>query len=304
MPDLLRAWSWAWDRIAGRRRARRPAFMDAYDAVFASIEPRVLRQEGEDLEEEALLEELFRVDGGRERFLDHYSEEGARWAFERYGFFDRLRALGFDPVLTSDLSDPDEHRLRIHDAVEDKAHRLIELFVSVRPLRLPDGTDLRMLHINWLQMQDPRAAFPPERPPLPEQEHPGLGLFLEFSYLLRLVGERIQADGLMNHPSHPHHGALYGRFCRFVDPALEGTFRALTRDVDTSDLADFTAHVRAGRVVDADGAPFVWRPEPQVLPISRRAKGWFRSRRYRDQRDQARERARFRVLDASGDAAP
>ncbi|HVF61836.1 MAG TPA: hypothetical protein VNJ70_18670 [Thermoanaerobaculia bacterium] len=86
--------------------------------------------------------------------------------------------------------------------------------------------------------------------------------------LLILAGERLQLDGLVFVPSHYHLASQGKRWLRFVDPAEEGRFRALQEALHGVPLAEATHAVESGRVVEADGAPFVWRPAPMVLPLS------------------------------------
>jgi len=299
MVQLLHAWDRAWAWLAGRRQEPTPpSFVSAYDEVYARLDPADLRGE-EDAQR--LDDLLFRADGRTQDILGYYSEDGVRRAFEAYGFFDELRKRGFDPRFSSSASDEDQHRLRIHDGPATKDNLLVELVVWMETVTLPDGFTGRFVLVNWLQMQDPRAAFPPGRPPLPDQEHPGLGLFMEFSYLLKLTVDRIGCDGLVNHPAHPHNGVLYGKYCHFVDPEVEGRFRALERDVDTRDLATLTDDIEAGRVVHRDGRPFVWQPAAQVLPVSLGARRWFRSRTYRRTVASVRERTQLHtgVLEAT-----
>lgn len=301
VPDLLAAWARAWEWIAGREAhpptaVKRPAFADAYDQVYAALDPAELQDDAEPLDDAALAQSLFRVDGRSERFLGFYSERGARLALERYGFLDLLRERGFDPVVSGDASDPDEHRLRIHDGVVRPDRLLIELGVGVRHVVLPNDRPARFLFVNWLQMQDPDAVFADEARPLPDQRHPGLGLFIHFSYLLKLIADRIGCDGLMNHPSHPYNGVLYGKVCHFVDPEIEGRFRALERDVGADDLVQLTHDLAQGNIVDAEGEPFVWEPAPQVLPVSRAARSWFRSEAYLERVEAELMRVAYRRL--------
>ncbi|MCA9540754.1 MAG: hypothetical protein KC620_17765 [Myxococcales bacterium] len=248
------------------------AFTVRYDRVFDSLSMADLQRDSSPLDESGVLDDLFRSAHGSHYFLNTYSEEGARHAFERYGFFDLLRKRGFEPVFSADVADPDEHRLRIHDGVRRPDRLLIEASVSVRSLDLPGAPACRMLFINWLLMQDPRRAFRPTDVPLPGQAHPGLGLFLRFGYLLRLMAARVECEGMLNHPSYFHNGVLYGKMFHFADPQVEGTFLALTRDLAHLPLAEASNALRDGRVVDAAGAVAEWQPVAQVLPISPRAR--------------------------------
>ncbi len=272
-----------------------PDFAQSYERIFRTLTREELyEEEAPDLEEE-LSAELFDRNHRSHHFLGVYSAKGGRLAFERYGFFDLLRERGFQPVLSLDLADPDEHKLRIHDGVRDSAHLLIELSVGYRDVELPDGTATRLLYIGWLMMQDPKRSFEPDRPRLPEQEHPGLGLFPHFGYLLKLIAVRVGCDGLLNHPSHFHNAVLYGKFFQFVDPTTEGRFRALERDLKELDLADATRHVREGRVLEDGGETLKWEPSLQIAPLTPRAKQWFVSEEYRTTMERARDASKFRL---------
>lgn len=270
-------------------------FMKSYDKIFASLTREELYNDPSPWEESDLQGDLFNPQARRRHFLNLYSEHGARLAFERYGFFDLLRAKGFDPQISADLSDANDHIVRIHNGQASPEHLLIEAIVGFRELTLPDTSTCHMLHINWLLMQDPTASFPPERPPLPEQEHPGLGLFPHFGYLLRLMGVRLRCDGLLNHPMHFHNADLYSRFFRFVDPQTEGRFLALQRDLSHLPLAEATKSVAQGRVLDQDDTPVTWEAQPQIAPLTQRVRAWLHSGSYRDTAESVRDNTHFRL---------
>lgn len=267
-------------RRAGSSSDHELPFAPAYDRVFASLTRAELYGDSTSLMEDDIVGDLFDREQRSKHFLDLYSADGAALAFERYGFFQLLRDKGFDPILDVDLADRDEHKLRIYDRSVAPDNLLIELGVGRKGLKLPDGTDLELLFINWLLMQNPREPFAPGRPRLPDQEHPGLGLFPHFGYLIRLMALRLQCDGLLNHPAHFHNAHLYGRFFHFVDPVVEGRFRALERDLAALSLTAATEAVDEGRVEDADGHIVVWEPGPQVAPIDNRARAWFAADAY------------------------
>jgi hypothetical protein len=272
-----------------------PPFAPDYDRVFASLTREELYGDSTILLDEDLFADLFEREHRDDHFLGFYSVEGANLAFERYGFYQLLRDQGFSPKLIADTKDPDEHRLRIYDAEPSPDRLLIELAVGFRELSLPDAADCRLLFINWLLMQNPREAFSPDRPPLPDQEHPGLGLFPHFGYLLRLMALRLECDGLLNHPSHFHNGVLYGRFFHFVDPVTEGRFRALEDLLGHLPLAEATDAVAQGQVVDDRGQTVAWKPEPHVAPITNRARRWFASEGYRATVESVRRTAGFEL---------
>ncbi len=284
-------------RPGAERPADRPPRSAAdYPRVFRQLTPDELHEDPEELTEEAILEDLFQPHSRRHHFLGFYSQQGGRLAMERYGFFKLLRDKGFDPQLTGDFSNPQRQQLRIYDRTDDPEHQLIRLEAGFRDLRLPSGEDGRMLFIHWLMMQNPRKSFDAGRSCLPEQDHPGLGLFLYFGHLLKLMAVRLHCDGLMNHPAHFHNAVVYSKVMRFVDPEAEGRFQALRRDLAGLDLAQATRAVDEGRVLDDAGQPLKWQGLPQVMPITLQVHTWFDSPEYREAAGRAKKTHRFSVV--------
>lgn len=202
------------------------------------------------------------------RFLGFYSPQGLELTFERAGLLDRLRTLGFErPTLEVDLDNPAGDTLRLYGD-EDRRELLIELRVRIDRGTVPG---LSLLRIEWLLLQNPRAEFTSERPRLPGQTHPGLGMSQDIVALLVLACDRLQLDGLLFVPSHYHTAAAGRKTLRFLDPADEGLFRALHQTLKELPLAEATRTVDERKVVDAaTGEPFTWQPMPMVVPISDR----------------------------------
>ena len=287
------------NRLRDLRDWLRPAGVQAeYGRVYDRLSRAELSHEDPQLSESDLASLLGPPEGRVDRFLGLYSAEGGQLALERYGFLQLLRDKGFENLLLSlDMSDASRHRLRIHFDQRDAKHLLIEMVLGFRPLRLPDGTTHRMLSIEWLLMQDPRTDFPSDQPPLPDQRHPGLGLFRWQGELLRLMATRLGCDGLVNNPQGFHNANLYGRVMKFVDPVDEGRFRALERDLADLPLPVASSAVATGRVREVDGDTLRWEGRPQVLAINLPLQAYFKCDHYRSTVERVRDRTRFRVED-------
>ncbi len=201
-----------------------------------------------------------------QRFLGAFSRQRLELLLERTGFLERLRARGFaQPTLDLEVGAPAGDTLRI-GSDPTRRELLMELRVAIDRRTLPG---LSLLRLEWLLLQDPRRRFPPTRPPLPGQRHPGLGLLQDVFALLIVAGERLQLDGLLFVPSHYHLANQGRRWLRFVEPEHEGLLRALAKALAGKSLAEATHAVAAGQVIDATtGLPLAWLPMPMVLPVT------------------------------------
>lgn len=202
------------------------------------------------------------------RFLGFYSLQGLELALERAGLLDRIRSLGFkDPALELDLDNPAGDTVRLFGG-PDRRELLIEARARIDRHALPG---MALLRIEWLLLQNPRGHFTADRPRLPGQSHPGLGMLQEIVALFVLACDRLQLDGLLFVPSR-YHVATHGRkSMRFLAAADEGVYRALQGALGGLPLAAAAAALDAGQVVDAaTGEAFAWQPAAMVFPVSDR----------------------------------
>lgn len=197
---------------------------------------------------------------GPRKLLDYYTAEGLEYALERYRILPMLRRLGFQQLhIVIDAVGPyDRGRLLGRDATTGQEVTLIELELERR--RLGEWT---FLFVNWLSLRNPRAHFSALRPQLPGQEVPGLGLAREMTQLLTLIAQRLSLDGVAFRPSWYHMAWAARHEARFVDPARQGRFEALTRDLRALPLLEATRAVAEGRVL-LNGAPYAWEAEEMV----------------------------------------
>ena len=258
----------AWRALAGtglalgvRSRAPIPDGYDPlarrYTRIAAKLSPAELG--GAAGEDELVLEEL-----GQRRapnlLLGFYTAEGLELALERYGILGGLRRLGYGPfrvvVANEELGD----RARLLGGGEDGGeHLLIE---SVLEKRQVGGA--AVLYLHWLTLRHPLARFSESRPRLPDQEVPGLGIAREMSTLFAQMALRLGLAGVAFRPA-AYHTAYAGRVqLRFVDPARQGRFEALVRDLAGVPLPEATSAVAQGRVL-LDGKPYAWEPDEMVL---------------------------------------
>ncbi len=211
------------------------------------------------------------------RFAGFYSRSGMRRVLEAYGVHRALEERGLDSYhvafSTSGVSD---HRLQLLlDGVEDDDHRLLDLKVALR--RLPEhelggGGDRRLdvLEVVWLAMQDPTAGFTTERPRLPGQRYPGLGIGNVMHNMVLLMARRLRREAVLNVPERVHLALIYleaGYLA--VDDGWLREVVAAYRAVDDLPLAAAAWAAERGCLRRADGGQWSYRPGPVVAPVSR-----------------------------------
>jgi len=220
-------------------------------------------------------EELFgalRVPTAEPRFLGFYTRHGLEHALEAYDFLGVLRRMGFAGLqLEIEVTDgPD--RMRLTADVEGEQRVLMDLAVAIRPV-----ASWRTLFIEWLELRDPRVGFTADRPQLPGQAHPGLGLAEETSALLTRAAERLGLAGLSMVPSHFHvYRMTSGRFT-VADPVARGEARALQAHLEEVDLGRASSMLAEEGVPTTDGAPVQWSPSLAVSARDEGLRGWLRA---------------------------
>ena len=260
----------AWKVLAGtalalvwRSDELVPAGYDPLAARFTTV-ARALSNDAlgsEPLITEADLAEVF---GHRpattKKLLGFYTAEGLEYALEAYGLLPLIRRLGYGElrVVIESSGVTDRGRLTGKDSRSGERVSLVELEAERKGIG--GGS---FLFINWLSLRNPRARFSPQRPQLPGQDVPGLGLAREMSAMLALMAKRLVLDGVAFRPSWYHMAFAARHTARFVHGARQGRFEALVRDLRGLPLLEATHAVAEGRVV-LNGAPYTWEPDDMV----------------------------------------
>jgi hypothetical protein len=255
----------AWRVLAGtglalgiRSRVEIPRNYDPLAARFSSIAGSLAAHElgGGDLAMDDVAGDLGLPTERRNLLLNFYSAEGLEFALHRYGVLGELKRKGYGPF-----------RVEIHDEGVGQSARLLDA-PSGQPLievvleRRKIG-DSPMLYVHWLALRNPRSRFSSDRPQLPGQEVPGLGLSREMTVLLLRMAVRLGLEGLALRPA-AYHLAFSGReSLRFVDPARQGRFEKLMEALQGMPLVAATSAVAEGRVL-LDGKPYEWETDEMV----------------------------------------
>jgi len=266
----------AWQALAGtalelKLETRRPASRRYVPlaARFRALSLGLLQEQlGPDEQAE---NELIEVELGirrapeRSLFLGYYTAHGIDLAFSRFGTVALLERLGYSDVrvVVDDVAEGD--RMRMLGTHGGQEHVLVEV-VELR--KRVAGEDV--LHVHGLALRRPAAAFSGQRPKLPGQDAPGLGLPREAGEFLDATARRLGLAGVAFHPAWFHTAwAARSRF-RFEDDARQGRFVALCRDLQHLPLVEATHAVADGRV-RLDGAPYAREADVMVHWLDRPA---------------------------------
>lgn len=235
--------------------------------IASQFEPGELSWESSDELDLSLTDLLADLDpgAGPRKLLNFYSRYGIEAALERYGVLGHIRELGYGATRVEfELDHPTGQMVRLYSN-DGRRDLLIELV-------LKESTDLppfRLLSIEWLLLQDPRAEPRPDRPLLPGQDHPGLGCLRRIVGMLVMSCERLGFDGLLFSPSHFHTAAVARGILFFVDPEVEARFLAIEDALAGRSLDQGTQLVHDGAIRDrATGEPVHWQAAAMVIPVS------------------------------------
>ncbi|MBX3251334.1 MAG: hypothetical protein KF901_29420 [Myxococcales bacterium] len=203
-----------------RRIARRLSRLELMETSMAALDalddPRTLFDEA-----------------GPRRFLDYYGDEGLRTALERYGVLAAAEERGYRDIAIVTRADDDRHTLIVrasHPALVEPA-TLVEVVVR-RDRLVPDpalglSRLFEVLTVDWTTLRHPAGRFSPDRPRLPGQDAPGLGLGEHVLELLYRVVDRLRLDALLTVAEYFHNAVLYRRELGYFDPAHGGRCLAL-----------------------------------------------------------------------------
>ena len=256
------------------------------------------------LSEEELFQALQNLTGN-DRLLGRYTEEEVRTSLANYGVWKELSSRGYpDPYLTIRSIDPFRQRIRIlasPEAEETDENILAEFRLYDAHLSGPcpitgETFSVDALVIDWLLFQNPRAAFVPERPRLPGQRYPGLGILRTAVTAIIELARQVGKEAVVNIPEYYHNAVLYHPAFRFFSAYVEGRFLKLMLSLRNLSLADASHYVAEQKVWNVTKQEqFVWKPHEQILPLSDRIKKYFQSEIYQVKVKEAETQTQFQV---------
>ncbi len=236
-------------------------------------------------------------------FLGRFSMAEVKAVLGRMNFYREARDRNLLPlVFDLDSSEHPVQRLRVFQDEKDPDKLIVDLKIREGRLVLKKGLPLDprffeygFLILEWLTLQNPAIGFTRKRPPLPGQQHPGLGLSKKvvdiFVYLARVLCK----DGLLAFPAYFHNALLFSRYFYFLNPEKAGEVRAIRKffpDIPFKHLA-WIVYLNAMR--REDGSVYEWQSEAQIVPLRKELKDYCTSRDYRRRVREARGKHGYMV---------
>ncbi len=201
-----------------------------------------------------------------------------------------LAMMGFkDIILDIDYDDAFIHYLKLYDQEKSPDNLLLDLRLSetkftpdAKFFKTPeDRVTYDMIVIEWLSAQNPSNRFQRDKPQLPGQKAPGLGILNYCFEMMYIVAKTVIKDGFMDIPDHVHGAIMYAKKFKFFDPRHEGTLRAMMRDLKSYSLSDISWGIMTQTIIEEyKNQPQPYDPSEQIFYVSRRMRNYFHSSDY------------------------
>lgn len=199
-----------------------------------------------------------------------YSREGLEHALRAYGTLEGLEARGLGKLSVGlDLGDPFAPVVVVHsDLFAAPVVRAQLRQMSGRQLGLSRTmSDVPLLFLESLLLQDPGRQFDWNRPPLPGQQFPGLSLSGEVIQLLLLMAKRVGAEGMALRPSSFHAAWAYARHFVFANGSAQTRFDALRAEPRLRPLWLLSWALELG-CVRSGVERVTWTPDLMLAPLN------------------------------------
>jgi hypothetical protein len=225
------------------------------------------------------------------KVLARYDAVAVAAMLEQVGVYRALDRKGFCRFeVTIDTPEHGLSHTRLFARKKGNRHRLLDACITEVTLQSDFFRErgfeidraLNLLSLYWLREEDPTAHFTADRPPLPLQHHPGLGiLHVAFRAIVRMARE-MEKDGVACMPKFFHDATIFfrSRLFLFLDGTQQGRFEALLRDLRSLPLGTASALLAADGVRDHRGDIVRWELASQVLPLADVLSSYFNSPGY------------------------
>ena len=226
---------------------------------------------------------------GSALWLGRFTADEIENILERIDIFPVLREKGLsDFLIEIEPLEDFGQTLKVYSQEKSPTSQLAEARlheITFRPKeKMPETFSLKnpkVLAIDWLMMQNPQATFLPDRPRLPGQIYPGLGVARKVLKLLYTYCRWQGLAALVNFPEYFHNAFLYRAYFNFYNPERDAFLTSLYRDLQPLTLAQMSWAIEWKCVRKKDSNEvFDWFSGVQIMPIQQEIKEYFLSKWY------------------------
>ncbi len=229
--------------------------------------------------------------GGKKLFLRRFTVEDLENIMIKAGIFEYLKIKGFKELCTAiDIDDSYVNYWRLYYKNEEPQNVIMDIRLTETKFFpdkkfFSDGEAPKiydMIVIEWLSLQNPLSEqYTRDRPQLPGQTRPGLGLLKYCFDMMYRVAKDVYKDGFLDVPDHLHGAIMYSKKFKYFDPFQEACLRSIIRDLKGYSLADISWGMITETIYEKAGnKAFVFQPSEQIFSVSKRMKTYFRSKKY------------------------
>ena len=243
-----------------------------------------------DMDLTGTIETIPGLSGLNKLFLGRFSSANLYSMMDKIGLVKHLKSMGFDRLIVD--IDVDVNRIsymKLFWGEKTPAKQLLDLRLSETTF-MPDKkyfdekvivTPYNMIVIEWLSAKNPLKTFDADKPQLPGQTNPGLGILKYCFKMLYIMAKEVFKDGFLDIPDHMHGAMMYSKRFRFFDPAHEGIIRAMRRDLSNYSLSDISWGAVTETIIDlSTNKPALYDPCEQIHYVSSKMKKYFESKKY------------------------
>ncbi len=236
-------------------------------------------------------------------FLGRYSMTEAIAVLGKKNFFREAKKRNLWP-LAFDLDSSGYPVQRFQIFLEERKPENLIVDLKIREGHLAPKDYLRLdpafykynfLILEWFTLQNPRLEFSRKRPPLPGQQHPGLGLGKKvvdlFVYLARLT----RKDGLLAFPAYFHNALLFSRYFRFLNPEKFAEVLAIEKAFPKIPFKHLAWIVYLNCLRQDNDKIYEWKAEELVYPINKALRDYFDSKAYKKRLKQGLKKRHFTI---------
>lgn len=241
---------------------------------------------------------------GYDMYLNEYTKEEIKEVLIREGIWGKIMEQGFkNLIIEMDTSDPYHQRLCLYFDKVSQSNLLAQIILSTGTftpkkdfLKSVKVGKMNMLIIEWLCLQNPLKNFTSDKPRLPGQDYPGLGVGRMAVELIKKVALNLEKDGVLNYPQYYHNAVMYSEIFRFYNPEIYGKMLAIKELLKNFSIAESAWIVYSACIIDKiKRTRFIWRPEEMILPLSQTLKNYFSSSEYDEKVSEAISKSEFSI---------